>query len=125
MTRGDASDMTRRHHDDDQLGLWPTQGSEGTSTVKRQPQRAAAPVPAPTPVGGPGRASGPRIPKVLNERNLWDIDDVAEYLGVPKCSIYKWRQKNYGPPAIKVGKHLRWHPASVIAWVKQHEQPAS
>jgi excisionase family DNA binding protein len=66
-----------------------------------------------------------RIPKVLNERNLWDIDDVAEYLGVPKCSIYKWRQKNYGPPAIKVGKHLRWHPASVIAWVKQHEQPAS
>ena len=31
---------------------------------------------------------------------------------------------SYGPPAIKVGKHLRWRPASVIDWTQEHERSA-
>ena len=60
----------------------------------------------------------------LNERKLWCIDDVAEYLGVPVQTIYGWRPKGYGPPPIKVGKHLRWIPATVVAWAKQQERSA-
>ena len=28
---------------------------------------------------------------------LWSIEDVANYLGVPKQTIYSWRHTGYGP----------------------------
>jgi predicted DNA-binding transcriptional regulator AlpA len=40
-------------------------------------------------------------------------------------TIYGWRTSGYGPPAIKVGKHLRWRPASVIDWVAKQERSAT
>lgn len=49
-------------------------------------------------------------------RPLWGPKDVAEYLGVPVQTLYQWRTKNYGPPARRAGKHLRYSPAEVIAW---------
>ena len=48
---------------------------------------------------------------------LWGIDDLAEYLGIPKATIYKWRSRNYGPPGKRVGKHIRYRPSDVEAWV--------
>jgi excisionase family DNA binding protein len=48
---------------------------------------------------------------------LWSIDEVANYLNVSKDTIYGWRKTGYGPPASKIGKHLRWRPQDVGAWV--------
>ena len=57
-------------------------------------------------------------------RRLLDIDDLVELFGVPKGSIYSWQTKNYGPPAIKVGKHLRWDPDDVEKWKDEQKELA-
>ena len=36
-------------------------------------------------------------------------------------TVYGWQKTDYGPPAIKVGKHLRWRPEGVMAWAKEQE----
>ncbi|OZB80503.1 MAG: hypothetical protein B7X41_17820 [Microbacterium sp. 14-71-5] len=58
--------------------------------------------------------------------HLLSIEDVAAQLGVPVKTIYYWRtlHPEYGPPAIKVGKYLRWRPADVEAWIdaQEHEK---
>jgi predicted DNA-binding transcriptional regulator AlpA len=53
----------------------------------------------------------------LNEFDrLWGIEDLSVFLGVPVDTIRAWRKKRYGPPARKLGKHLRWDPAAVREW---------
>ena len=47
---------------------------------------------------------------------LWCVADVSAYLGVPVQTLYAWRKARTGPPAAKVGKHLRYDPDAVRAW---------
>jgi len=47
---------------------------------------------------------------------LWGIGDVSRYLGVPVATIYQWRVRGEGPPAMRMGKHLRFEPRRVRAW---------
>jgi excisionase family DNA binding protein len=49
---------------------------------------------------------------------LWSVEDVSAYLLVPVETLYQWRKRKYGPPAARVGRHLRYDPADVRAWVK-------
>jgi excisionase family DNA binding protein len=49
---------------------------------------------------------------------LWTVTEVAAYLRVPVKTIYVWRGKGYGPPARRMGKHLRYRPADVVAWAE-------
>jgi len=53
---------------------------------------------------------------------LWTIDQVADYLGVPKQTIYCWRTTGYGPHGFRVGKHLRWRASTVLAWTADLER---
>jgi excisionase family DNA binding protein len=48
----------------------------------------------------------------------WTVTEVAAYLRVPVETLYTWRKRRYGPPAARVGRHLRYEPADVRAWVK-------
>jgi excisionase family DNA binding protein len=50
---------------------------------------------------------------------LLDVEALAAYLKVPVSRIYKWRYHGYGPPAIKVGRRLRWRPSAVDAWLTE------
>lgn len=97
------------NHQDDQPTLWDE-------------------VPEPT----PPRRSAPPASRTSTKRSaptrtalfgtaLWSIDELSTYLGVPVQTIYGWRQSNYGPPALRVGKHLRWRPETVDAWVRERE----
>lgn len=49
---------------------------------------------------------------------LWSVDDVSAYLGVPVETLYQWRKRKYGPPAARVGRHLRYDRADVMAWFR-------
>lgn len=49
--------------------------------------------------------------------NLWGVEDVAGYLGVPVNTIYAWRTKGYGPTGHRVGKYVRYLPTDVEQWV--------
>jgi excisionase family DNA binding protein len=70
--------------------------------------------------GAAGRKAPPlptqRPSKPVEYQELWDVDDVASYLGVPKQTIYAWRHNGYGPQGFRVGKHLRFRAATVVAW---------
>ncbi|GIH14696.1 helix-turn-helix domain-containing protein [Rugosimonospora africana] len=47
---------------------------------------------------------------------LWTVTDVARYLRVPVETLRYWRKCRTGPPAVRLGKHLRYDPAAVRAW---------
>lgn len=48
---------------------------------------------------------------------LLSIEDLSDYLGVPKNTLYQWRTKGYGPAGVRVGKHVRYRPEAVDAWL--------
>jgi excisionase family DNA binding protein len=50
---------------------------------------------------------------------LWTVRDVSDYLRVPVQTLYSWRMQGYGPRARRMGKHLRYQPEDVIAWLEQ------
>ncbi len=43
-------------------------------------------------------------------------EQVAEREGVPVATVYQWRSRRTGPPGFKVGRHVRYRLADVIAW---------
>ncbi len=51
---------------------------------------------------------------------LWSPTDLADFLGVPLKTIYSWRARNIGPPAYRVGRHLRYDPVEVKSWLAAH-----
>jgi len=51
----------------------------------------------------------------MNTQHL-DITELAERLGVSKPVIYGMRYRGEAPPAIRVGRQLRWRLEDVEAW---------
>jgi excisionase family DNA binding protein len=54
---------------------------------------------------------------------LWTVADVAQYLGVPVKTLYRWRCVGYGPPGCRVGRYVRYRGSDVEAWVDQMTDP--
>jgi excisionase family DNA binding protein len=48
---------------------------------------------------------------------LWTVEELATFLGVPVATLYQWRHRRIGPRACRVGRHLRYDPADVRAWL--------
>ncbi|MFI7248125.1 helix-turn-helix transcriptional regulator [Micromonospora chalcea] len=57
-------------------------------------------------------------PTSLPLPELWSIHDTAAFLRVPVGTLYQWRHRRIGPRAFKVGRHLRYNPADVRAWLE-------
>ncbi|MGW2038715.1 helix-turn-helix transcriptional regulator [Streptomyces virginiae] len=38
------------------------------------------------------------------------------FLGIPVATLYQWRHARTGPPAVKIGRHLRFDWIDVEAW---------
>jgi predicted DNA-binding transcriptional regulator AlpA len=43
-------------------------------------------------------------------------EDLAEREGVPLQTVYGWNKTGAGPRYMKIGRHVRYRPADVIAW---------
>jgi excisionase family DNA binding protein len=54
----------------------------------------------------------------MNDK-LWRIKELAEFLGIPKQTIYQWRTKGYGPPAVRIGKYVKYRPSDVERWITE------
>lgn len=52
---------------------------------------------------------------------LWTTEETAIFLGVPKATLYRWRYLGIGPHAGRVGRHLRYDPAEVMAWFRSQQ----
>ncbi|MFF4701390.1 helix-turn-helix transcriptional regulator [Streptomyces chattanoogensis] len=67
----------------------------------------------------------PRTPAVdaprggLPDRYL-KPEDLVTLFGLESVeTVYTWRKKRTGPRGFRVGKHIRFDPADVRAWVNQ------
>ncbi|MFG2454388.1 helix-turn-helix transcriptional regulator [Streptomyces sp. NPDC048512] len=46
-------------------------------------------------------------------------EDLVVMLQLPSVeTVYQWRRKSTGPRGFRVGRHLRFDPADVSAWVE-------
>ncbi|MFD0340381.1 helix-turn-helix domain-containing protein [Streptomyces sp. NPDC127117] len=46
-------------------------------------------------------------------------DDLVEMFDLPSVeTVYQWRRKRVGPRGFRVGRHLRYDPDDVRAWVE-------
>lgn len=53
---------------------------------------------------------------------LWTPEDVSSFLGgVPIATLYQWRHKGKGPKSRRVGRHLRYKPEDVRAWIERQD----
>lgn len=57
------------------------------------------------------------------DTRTWTVHDVAAFLGVPVQTLYRWRTHRIGPPAYRVGKHVRYLPHEVMTWLRQQTNP--
>ena len=48
---------------------------------------------------------------------LMSIEDLADFLGVPVATIYDWRVDGKGPCGVRVGRHVKFTQADVLAWL--------
>lgn len=53
--------------------------------------------------------------------DLITIDELSNYLQVPKQTIYYWQKIGSGPKPLKLGKHLRWNKRAVLDWLHELE----
>ncbi|MEU6845944.1 helix-turn-helix domain-containing protein [Streptomyces sp. NPDC046716] len=60
----------------------------------------------------------------LPERYLTPVD-LADLLGVPIETVYQWRRKRTGPRGFRVGRHIRFDPEDVRAWVQAQMEEAA
>jgi len=44
---------------------------------------------------------------------------LARYLGVPVRTVYGWHTRGIGPPSFRVGRHTRYRPPDVEAWLAE------
>ncbi|WP_128802875.1 MULTISPECIES: helix-turn-helix domain-containing protein [unclassified Streptomyces] len=62
-------------------------------------------------------AEGTSVPRPLPSRYLTP-DDLVEMFDLPSVeTVYQWRRKRTGPRGFRVGRHLRFDPEDVRAWV--------
>jgi len=54
---------------------------------------------------------------------LLTVEELADLLQVPPKTIYAWRYKGVGPPAVPVGKYLRFRVEDVAAWLDTRSDP--
>jgi hypothetical protein len=45
--------------------------------------------------------------------------DPSVFLGIPVPTLYRWRRYRCGPPGHRIGRHLRYLPDEVIAWLRE------
>jgi hypothetical protein len=46
-------------------------------------------------------------------------EQLAEFLQVPVRTIEGWRSRSYGPRFLRVGRHVRYRPGSIAAWLDE------
>lgn len=64
-----------------------------------------------------GREASLREATPAESRRMATPAEVADYLQVPVKTLYRWRYAGEGPPAYRVGRHLRFRWSDVEGWL--------
>ncbi|RAX43850.1 hypothetical protein DQ354_18495 [Arthrobacter sp. AQ5-06] len=65
------------------------------------------------------RTIKPNHPACLDQRNPHCC---RRRLQIPEQTFYQWRTKHVGPPAYRIGRHLRISHSDFVAWLSQHAE---
>ena len=63
--------------------------------------------------------------ETLGQRRLLGMTELSSYLNVPRATLYAWRSHGDGPRSIKVGRHVRYRPEDVEAWLEAQSDGGS
>lgn len=63
-------------------------------------------------------------PKSRGLEPLLNINELAEYLGVPVSTIYDWRTNGKGPRAYRFGKRIMFGVTDIHAWMDTMREPS-
>ena len=50
---------------------------------------------------------------------LLTVEELADYVGVPKSTVYQWNYAGTGPRFLRVGKYTRYRQADVDDWLAE------
>ena len=56
------------------------------------------------------------------DERLWTVEQLARFLALPVATIYAWRYRGEGPPALRIGRHVRFRPEDIEAWLQEDAQ---
>jgi excisionase family DNA binding protein len=59
------------------------------------------------------------------EEPLASLEEVAQFLGVPMGTLYRWRSTGQGPPGYRVGRHVRYRWSDVSTWLESRRDQES
>ena len=67
--------------------------------------------------------SGRAPPRVIEPDRIYDVTELGVLLGKQKQSIFNDRYSGRpSPPAIRIGRKLRYRGADVLAWMEAHRE---
>ena len=52
---------------------------------------------------------------------LWNDTELSEFLRISRRTLQAWRQEGKGPKWLKLGRHVRYRPSDVSAWLEERE----
>jgi predicted DNA-binding transcriptional regulator AlpA len=52
--------------------------------------------------------------------SVLDPPGLAAFLGVPLKTIYQWNSEGTGPRRSRIGRHVRYRMADVVAWLGEN-----
>ena len=61
----------------------------------------------------------------MSDDELLSPEDLAAFLKVPVGTVYQRNYKNTGPRRVRVGRHVRYRPADVEAWLEGLSNPVT
>ena len=85
-------------------------------TGRRESGAASKARKAPVPISAAGPTQDHRPVRLLTP------EEVSAYLSIPVNTLYAWRYRSVGPPAIRIGRHLRYPEPDLIAWITTLER---
>jgi predicted DNA-binding transcriptional regulator AlpA len=53
---------------------------------------------------------------------LLGVADLSALIGVPVATIYDWRTRGLGPVGHRLGKHVKFAPRDVAAWIESRRE---
>jgi excisionase family DNA binding protein len=60
----------------------------------------------------------------MASKRLLTTIEVANWLGIPVSTIYRWQYVGTGPPAIRIGRHLRFDADDLEHWINDQRNDA-
>ena len=57
----------------------------------------------------------------MDER-LWTEQEAADYLQVAVGTLRRWRAEGSGPPALRVGRNVRYRRSDIDGWLQREQE---